>query len=113
MPQDWVRQKVEERKYESGGVISICKAFFGLITRTPFLLTRGSMAARAHRTLTTSTDFDTKSALNDIYGAIEGPRMCTPTLHELIYHLNAKLAQVEPMFDCAHAVFTLLTKSSR
>ena len=54
--------------------------------------------------------FGTNAALNDIYGAIEGLRMCMHILHGSVYHLNAKLAQVEPMFDCEHAVFTLLTK---
>ena len=71
------------------------------------------MAAEGHQTLTMSTDLDTKSALNDIYGAIENLRMCMLILHGSIYYLNAKLAQVEPMFDCARAVFTLLTKSLR
>ena len=30
--------------------------------------------------------------------------------HGLIYFLNVELAQVELIFDCAHVVFTLLTK---
>ena len=51
--------------------------------------------------------FGTNGALKGLCKAIEGSMMCMRGLHGWLYWLNAKLAQVEPMFDCAHAVFTL------
>ena len=55
-------------------------------------------------------NFGTKTALNDTYRAIESLRIWQMIFHSRIYLLNAKLAQVKPMVDCAHVIFTLLAK---
>ena len=55
-------------------------------------------------------NLSTKAALNDTYRAIESLRIRHMIFHSRIHLLNAKLAQAEPMVDCAHVIFTLLAK---